>query len=105
MIRTLRRVARVLPLTRWHTIAPIAIIVFVALSVWIASVYHSVHAVVAFAVPELVVDAEARAAARTAALTLVVSRERVSTCKSAAALVACMGTLACMQFRVSFQIV
>lgn len=96
MIRTLRRVSGVLPLTRGLTNAPIAIVIFVALSVWIASVYDSVHAVVAFAVSHVVINAEARAAARTATLTLVVSRERVATCKSAAALVACMGTFACV---------
>jgi hypothetical protein len=105
MIRTLRRVSGVLPLTRWLTNAPVAIIVFVSLSVWVAGVYDSVHAILDFAVSEFVINSEARAAACTATLTLVVSRERVSTCKPAAALVACMGAFACVQFRVSFQVV
>ena len=104
MIRTLRRVSRVLPLTRWLTNAPVTIIVFVTFSVWVTGVYDSVHAIFAFAVSEFVINPEARAAARTATLTLVVSRERVSTCKPAPALVACMGTFACVQFRVSLQV-
>jgi len=81
-----------------------AIIVFVTLAVRFASVDDAIHAFVTFAIPKVVVDAEARAAPRTATLTLVMARKRIATCKPAAALVACMGTLASVQFRVPFQI-
>ena len=104
MIRTLGRVPGVLSLARGLTDAP-TVIVFVALSIGLARVNDTIHAFVAFAIAKIVINAEARAAARTATLTLVVPRKGISTREPAAALVACVRTLASVQFRVSFQIV
>jgi hypothetical protein len=102
-IRTLGRVPSVLSLTRRLTDAPTAIFVFVTLSIRLASIDDTIHAFVTF-IPEIVIDAEARATARTATLTLIVSRKRIATCKSATTLVARVWTLTSMQFRVAFQI-
>ena len=101
-IRTLGRVPSVLSLARWLANAP-AIIILVSLSIRLARVDDTIHAFVAL-VPEIVIDAEARATARTATLTLIVSRKRIATCKPAATLVARVWPLASMQFRVAFQI-
>jgi hypothetical protein len=75
------------------TNTPTAVIVFVTLSIRLAGVNDTVHAFIAF-VPEIVVDAEARAAARTATLTLIVSRKRIATREPAAAFVARVRALA-----------
>jgi hypothetical protein len=108
MIRTLRRVSGVLPLTRWLTDPLTAVVVFVALTLTIAigftSVHDAIHSIVALAVSKVVVNAEARAAACTATLALVVSRERIPTCKSPATFEASMRAFARVEFRVAFQI-
>ena len=93
MIRTLGRVPGVLSLARGLADAP-TIIVFVALSIGLTRVNDTIHAFVAFAIAKIVINAEARAAARTATLTLVVPRKGISASKPAAAFVASMRTLA-----------
>jgi hypothetical protein len=102
-IRTLGRVPSVLSLTRRLTDSPTTIFIIVALSIRIAGVDDPIHAFIAF-VSEIIVHAEARAAARTATLTLVVSRERIATCEPAATFVARVRTLSSVQFRMTFQI-
>ena len=102
-IRTLGRVPSVLSLACRLTDSPTTVFVFVALTIRLTSVDDTVHTLVAF-VSEIVIHAEARAAARTATLTLIVSRKRIATCKPAATLVARVWPLASMQFRVAFQI-
>lgn len=59
-IRTLRRVSRVLPLTRGLTDTPSAITIFVVFgfSIGIAVVHDTVHAIFALAVNHVFVDAE-----------------------------------------------
>jgi hypothetical protein len=85
MIRTLRRVSGVLPLTRGLTDAS-AVVVFIAFSIRLASVNNAVHTAVVFAVTHLLVNAEAGPTACTATLALVVSGECIATCKPAATL-------------------
>lgn len=100
--RSLGRVPSVLSLARRLANTP-AIIILVSLSIRLTRIDDTIHAFVAL-VPEIVIDAEARATARTATLTLIVSRKRIATCKPAATLVARVWPLASMQFRVAFQI-
>jgi len=102
-IRTLGRVPSVLSLACRLTDSPTTVVVFVALTIRLASVDDTVHALVAF-VSEIVIHAEARAAARTATLTLIVSRKRIATCEPAATFVARVRTLASVEFRMTFQI-
>lgn len=93
VVRILRRVSSVLSLARGLANTP-AVVVFIALSVRLASVDDAVHAFVALGIAKIVIDAETRAAARTATLALVVSRKGVSASKPAATLVAGMRALA-----------
>jgi hypothetical protein len=104
MIRTLRRVSGILPLTRWLADPPTVIVIFVAIAIGFTSVHDAVHTILTLAVSKIIVNAEARAAACTAALALVVPRERISPRKSAATFEASVWTFACMEFRVAFQI-
>ena len=101
MIRALRRVSGILPLTRWLTLTATSIVIVVSFS--IAGVHDAVH-VVALSVAEIFVHAEARPAACTPTLALVVSRKRIAASESTAALKASMGALASVQFRVAFQV-
>jgi len=100
---SLGRVPSVLSLACRLTDSPTTVVVFVALTIRLASVDDTVHALVAF-VSEIVIHAEARAAARTATLTLIVSRKRIATCEPAATFVARVRTLAGVEFRMTFQI-
>ena len=93
VVRILRRVSSVLPLACGLTDTA-TVIFFIALSVRFASVDDAVHAFVALGIAKIVIDTETRAAARTATLTLVVSRKSISASKPAAAFVASMRTLA-----------
>jgi hypothetical protein len=58
MIRTLRRVSGILPLTRGLTDTS-TIIVFVALSIRLISIDNTIHTVVTLAITHLLIDAEA----------------------------------------------
>ena len=73
MIRTLRRVSGILPLTRWLTDTPssVAIFIILGLSIMVA-VDDTVH-ILALAIAHFFIDAEARPATRTATLALIVS--------------------------------
>jgi hypothetical protein len=104
MIRTLRRVSGILPLSRWLTNATTVVVIVVALSILVTGVDDAVHVSITFAI-HFVVHAEARPAACTATLTLVVSRKRIPAGKSAATFEAGMWPFTGVQFRVAFQIV
>lgn len=93
MIRTLRRVSSVLPLTRGLTNAS-TVVIFVALSIRFVGVHNTIHAVVTLAIAHILIDAETRPAACTATLTLVVSRECIATCEPTATLEAGVWTFA-----------
>ena len=105
VIRTLRRVSSVLPLTRWLTLATTTIFIVFPVAVVVAGVDDSVHVAIAFAIRQVIVQAEARPTACTATLTLVMARKRVPTSKSAATFEASVWPLASVQFRMAFQIV
>lgn len=83
MIRALRRVSGVLPLTRWLTLPPSAITVLIVFSfaVVLACIYNAVHGIVALAITHIFVYAETRSTTGAATLTFVVSSERITTCK------------------------
>jgi len=104
MIRTLRRVSGILPLSRWLTNATTVVVIVVALSILVTGVDDAVHVSITFAI-HFVVHAEARPAACTATLTLVVSRKRIPAGKSAATFEAGMWPFTSVKFRVAFQIV
>lgn len=105
MIRTLRRVPSVLPLTRWLTHATAGIFIVVPFAIVLAGVDNAVHVAIALAIRQVIVHAETRPTACTATLTLVMARKRVPTSKSAATFEASVWPLASVQFRMAFQIV
>jgi hypothetical protein len=104
MIRTLRRVPGVLPLTRWLADSAASVIIIVSFLVF-SGVHNTIHVAVALAVREVVIHAEAGSSTRTATLAFVVPRESITTSESAATLEAGVWPFASVQFRVAFQIV
>jgi hypothetical protein len=106
MIRTLRRVSGILPLTRWLTdTSATAILVVVHLAVALVLIQNTVHGVIAFTVPELIIHTKTGAAACTTALALVVSCQGIPTRKSSATFRAGVRPLTSVQFRMAFEIV
>jgi hypothetical protein len=95
MIRTLRRVSGILPLTRWLTDSTASVVVFVPFLV-LSSIHDAVHVAVGLAIRKVVLHAKARPPACTTTLTLVVSCERISASESAATLEARVWPFACV---------
>ena len=104
MIRTLRRVSGVLPLTRWLADAATTVVVVIALVV-VTCVDDAVHAIFALAVAHFLVDSKTGPAAGTATLALVVAGECVASSKPAAALETRVRAFARVKLRVAFQVV
>jgi hypothetical protein len=106
MIPTLRRVSRILPLTRRLADSSSVVIVLVSFPIMIAAmIYHAVHGLVATAIGQFVaVKAETRPASCATSLAFVVPCKRIATREPAAALGTCMWTFSSVEFRVSFQV-
>lgn len=105
MIRTLRRVSSILPLTRRlaNTSAPV-ILVFFPFSVVLAMVDYAVHGLVAFSIHVVIIYTKARPATSAATLALVVAGEGIPAGEPPATLRTGVWPLASVQFRVAFQV-
>jgi hypothetical protein len=95
MIRTLRRVPGVLPLTRWLADSAASVIIIVSVLVF-SSVHNTIHVSVDLAIREVVIHAKARSPTRTATLAFVMPRESITTRESAATLEAGVWPFACV---------
>jgi len=104
MIRTLRRVASILPFAGGLTDAATSFVI-VIVPIGFTSVDYAIHVAVTFGVRHILIHAEARPAACTATLAFVVPSKSISTSKSAATFEASVRSLASVKFRVAFQIV
>lgn len=104
--RSLRRVSRVLPLTRRLTHSS-AVFVFLSFAIVFATVVHyAVHAIFALALAHfVVVEAEAGSATGAPALAFVVASQCVSAGKPAATLRTGVRTLSRVQLGVALQVV
>jgi hypothetical protein len=105
MIRTLRRVSCVQPLTRGlaHTTSAV-IFVVVAIVVAVVSIHHTIDTLIALPI-YIITHLHTGTTAGTSTLPLVVASQSIASSKSTTAFGALVVSLACVQFLVSLEIV